>query len=98
METKKYKSGTFCIDIACPRHKDLESLEGEAYLEKKKVHCRECYAWQFLIWLDQHDYRVIMTLPEISAQKISARELSARLKGIDPVRVEDLTIDEILTL
>jgi hypothetical protein len=91
--TKKYKSGTFCIDIACPRHKELESLEGDAYLEKKKFHCRECFAWQFLIWLEQHDYRVIQTLPEISA-----KELSARLKGIDPVRVEDLTIDEILTL
>jgi hypothetical protein len=93
MTTKKYKSGTFCIDISCPRHKVLETLEGEAYLKKKKVHCRECYAWQFLIWLDKHNYRVIMPLSEISA-----KELSARLKGIDPVNVEDLTIDEILTL
>jgi hypothetical protein len=93
MTTKKYKSGTFCIDIACPRHKELESLEGDAYLEKKKSFCRDCYAWKFLIWLDKHEYRIVMTLPEISA-----KELSARLKGIDPVRVEDLTIDEILTL
>jgi len=30
--------------------------------------------------------------------EISAKELSARLKGIDPLCVEDLTIDEILTL
>jgi hypothetical protein len=93
MTTKKYKSGTFCKDIGCPHHKELESLEGEAYLEKKKNHCRECLAWQFFLWLNKHDYRIVMTLPEISA-----RELSARLKGIDPVRVEDLTIDEILTL
>jgi hypothetical protein len=93
MAAKKYKSGTFCIDIACPRHKDLESLEGEAYLEKKKVHCRECYAWQFLSWLDKHDYRIVLTQPEVSA-----KDLAAMLKGIDPVRVEDLTIDEILTL
>ena len=93
MATKKYKSGAFCIDIECPRHKDLESLEGEAYLEKKRVHCKECYAWQFLIWLEKHEYRIVLTMPEISA-----KELSARLKGIDPVRVEDLTIDEILTL
>jgi len=93
MATKKYKSGTFCIDIACPRHKKLESLEGDAYLKRKKVHCKNCYAWNFLIWLNKHDYRIIMTIPEISA-----KELSARLKGIDPSRVEDLTIDEILTL
>ena len=93
MGSKKYKSGTYCIDIACPRHKDLELLEGEAYLEKKKDHCRDCYAWRFLIWLEKHHYKVIMTQPEFST-----KELSARLKGINPEHVEDLTIDEILTL
>lgn len=93
MEPKRYTSGTFCIDIACPRHKELESLQGDAYLEKKRDLCRECYAWRFFIWLDRHDYKIIMTRP-----KISTKELSARLKGIDPNRVEDLTIDEILTL
>jgi hypothetical protein len=93
MATKKYKSGTFCIDIACPHHKVLEPLDKDAYLAKKKVHCHDCYAWQFLIWLEKHNYRVILPLSEISA-----KELSARLKGIDPLQVEDLTIDEILTL
>jgi hypothetical protein len=93
MPSRKYKSGTFCIDISCPRHRDLESLEDEAYLEKKKDHCKDCYAWQFLIWLDNHDYRILQTLPEISSKK-----LAAMIRGIDPVRVEDLSIDEILTL
>jgi hypothetical protein len=30
--------------------------------------------------------------------EISSKELAARIKGIDVVRVEDLTEDEILTL
>jgi len=93
MGSKRYISGTYCIDIACPRHKEIESLEGDAYRKKKEVSCRDCLAWQFFLWLDKHDYRVVLTKPEFSA-----KELSARLKGIDPVRVEDLTIDEILTL
>ena len=93
MTSKKYKAGTFCIDIACPRHKELESLEGEAYLERKKVHCRDCYAWQLLNWLEDHRYRIVQTYPEVSA-----KQLAAMIKGIDPVRVEDLTIDEILAL
>lgn len=93
MGTNKYRSGTYCTDIACPRHKELESFEAEAYLEKKKALCKDCLAWKFFLWLDKHDYRIILTRSEISA-----KELSARLKGIDPVRVEDLTIDEILTL
>jgi len=29
---------------------------------------------------------------------MSAKELAAHIKGIDPVRVEDLTLDEILCL
>jgi hypothetical protein len=93
MGTKKYASGTYCTDISCPRHKELESFTGDEYREKKSVFCKDCIAWQFFLWLDSHDYRIILTRPEISA-----KELSARLKGIDPVRVEDLTIDEILTL
>lgn len=90
---KKYKSGTFCMDIKCERHKPLEPMEGEAYLAKKKEHCKDCYAWMFLRWLDDKGYRVIYTLPEISA-----KELAARIRGLDPVKVEDLSIDEILTL
>lgn len=90
---EKYKSGTFCVDIQCPRHKDLESLEGESYLEKKRTHCQECTAWEFLLWLDDHGYKIVKTIDEMPA-----KELAARLKGIDPVRVQDLTIDEILCL
>ncbi len=93
MGTKRYASGTYCKDIACPRHKEIESLEGDAYRERKEIFCKDCLAWQFFLWLDRHDYRIVLTKHEISA-----KELSARLKGIDPVRVEDLTIDEILTL
>lgn len=91
--TKKYTSGTFCIDIQCPKHKDLESVEGDAYSEKKRIHCHNCNAWEFFLWLDKHGYRIIKTFDEISAKK-----LAARIKGIDPVTVEDLTIDEILCL
>ncbi|HEY9160722.1 MAG TPA: hypothetical protein VIS94_06520 [Desulfomonilia bacterium] len=91
--TKKYKSGTFCMDIQCPKHKELESLTGYAYREKKKIQCKDCNAWNFFLWLEKHDYRIISTLKEISA-----KELAARIKGIDPVRVQDLTIDEILCL
>ncbi|MDD3719490.1 MAG: hypothetical protein PHP28_12605 [Actinomycetota bacterium] len=91
--TEKYKSGTFCVDIQCPRHKDLESLEGDAYLEKKREHCKDCTAWEFFIWLDKRGYRIIKVLDQISA-----KELAARIKGIDPVTVKDLTIDEIMCL
>jgi len=90
--TDKYKSGTFCVDIQCPKHKDLESLEGNAYLEKKKTYCKECTAWEFFLWLDKHGYRIVKT------HEISAKELSARLKGIDPLTVENLTTDEILCI
>ncbi len=89
----KYKSGTFCVDIQCPKHKELEALEGDAYLEKKRIHCKECNAWKFFLWLEEHNYRIVSTLNEISA-----KELAARLKGIDPVTVEHLTIDEILCI
>jgi hypothetical protein len=90
---EKYKSGTFCVDIQCPKHKDLESLEGDAYLGNKRTHCKECTAWEFFLWLDKHGYRIVRTFDEISA-----KELAARIKGIDPVTVENLTIDEILCL
>ena len=91
--TEKYESGTFCVDIQCPKHRDLESLEGNAYQEKKRTHCKECNAWEFFLWLDKHGYSIVKTLKEISA-----KELAARLKGIDPVTVESLTVDEILCL
>jgi len=90
---KKYESGTFCRSIQCERHAPLETLTGEAYLEKKAVHCKDCYAWKFLNWTKDKGWRIIYTMPEISS-----KELAARIKGIDIVRVEDLTEDEILTL
>lgn len=90
---EKYQSGTFCIDIQCPRHKELEGLEGEDYFDKKRELCEDCAAWQFFVWLDDHGYRIIKTFDEIPA-----KDLAARLKGIDPVTVEDLTMDEILCL
>ena len=93
MQKKEYQSGTFCVDIGCAHHKALEPYSGEKYLEMKQELCRDCYAWMFFNWLHKHDYRIVKTMPEISA-----RELAARLKGIDPVKVEDLTEDEILSL
>ena len=93
MATKKYRSGTFCIDIACPHHKVLEPLDNEAYLARRRSTAEIVTHGSSIIWLEKHNYRVILPLSEISA-----KELSARLKGIDPLQVEDLTIDEILTL
>jgi hypothetical protein len=90
---REYKSGTFCKDIECPQHAALEGLEGNAYLEKKKVHCKDCYAWRFFMWLQDRKWRIVYTMPEISNKK-----LAAMIKGIDPVKVEDLTEDEILCL
>jgi hypothetical protein len=90
---EKYSPGTFCRDIRCPEHKALESLEGEAYLEKKKIHCQDCTAWRFFRWLEERNYRVIRT-----ADEVPAKELAARLKGIDPATVDHLTIEEILCL
>lgn len=91
--TERYKPGTFCQDIHCPRHKDLESVEGDAYLERKKDHCQDCTAWKFFLWLERGGFRIIKTFDEIPA-----KELAARLKGIDPVKVEHLSIEEILCL
>ncbi|MBN2159171.1 MAG: hypothetical protein JW807_07230 [Spirochaetes bacterium] len=90
---KRYESGTFCKSIQCERHAPLEGLKGEAYLQKKAVHCKDCYAWKFLNWMKDNGWRIVLTVPEISS-----KELAARIKGIDIVRVEDLTEDEILTL
>lgn len=90
---KKYQSGTFCKDVGCERHAPLEAYTGDEYLRRKADHCRECYAWMFLNWLKDRNWRIVMTAPEMSS-----KELVARIKGIDPVRVENLTEDEILCL
>ena len=90
---KEYISGTFCIDIKCPQHKAIEGLEGTAYIEKKKVHCKDCYAWLFFNWMKNNKWRIVLTQPELSN-----KQLAAMIKGIDPVRVEDLTEDEIMCL
>ncbi|NLA12242.1 MAG: hypothetical protein GX883_08970 [Firmicutes bacterium] len=90
---EKYSPGSFCREINCPEHEALESLEEEAYLEKKKNHCQDCTAWRFFLWLEQRNFRVIRTIDEVPA-----KELAARLKGIDPSTVEHLTIEEILCL
>ncbi len=93
MSGKEYRSGMFCIDIKCAHHGALEKLEGEEYLEAKKTLCTDCYAWKFFNWLHENKYRIVQTMPEMSN-----RELVARIRGIDPVRVEDLTEDEIICL
>ncbi|PKL39609.1 MAG: hypothetical protein CVV44_05150 [Spirochaetae bacterium HGW-Spirochaetae-1] len=93
MSRKDYQSGMFCIDINCAHHKALEGLKDNAYMDRKKELCGGCYAWKFFVWLQDHKYRMVQTLPEMPN-----RELVARIKGIDPVRVEDLTDDEILCL
>ena len=33
--SREYKSGTYCIEVKCPKHKELEGLTGDAYLKKK---------------------------------------------------------------
>ena len=43
-------------------------------------------------WLEEHDFRVIRTFDEIPPRSWP------RLKGIDPVKVEHLSIEEILCL
>jgi hypothetical protein len=91
--SKEYISGTFCIDIKCPKHKALKGLEGKAYIEKKQAHCKDCYAWLFFTWTKNKNFRIVQTLPEMSN-----KQLAAYIKGIDPVRVEDLTEYEILCL
>jgi len=92
--SKRYQSGTFCKDIKCEQHKALEGFEGDEYLKQKAVHCKDCYAWKFLGWLHDRQWRIVLTtIPEMSS-----RELAARIKGIDIVRVKDLTDDEILCL
>lgn len=91
--SKEYKSGTFCIDIKCPKHKALEGLDGNAYIEKKQEHCKECHAWQFINWAKDNKFRIVHTWPQVSN-----KQLAAMIKGIDPVRVEDLTEEEIMCL
>lgn len=93
MKERKYVSGQFCIDIKCSHHTALDGLKGDAYMKKKAVNCVDCAAWKFYLWLKDHRYRIVMTPSEMSA-----KELAAHIKGIDPVKVEDLTLDEILCL
>jgi hypothetical protein len=93
MPEKPYVSGTFCRDIGCAHHAALENLTGDEYIQKKTVYCKNCFAWQFYNWLKENNWRVVKTSPEMSA-----KELAAHIKGIDPVKVEDLTMDEILCL
>jgi hypothetical protein len=91
--SREYKSGTYCIEVKCPKHKELEGLTGDAYLKKKKVHCKKCLAWQFFSWAKDNQWRIVHTWPEVSN-----KQLAAMIKGIDPVRVEDLTEEEIMCL
>ncbi len=93
MATREYKSGTFCSDINCQRHGDLDGLGDNAYLARKSEICKDCYAWKLFNWLKDRHWKIVLTVEEISAI-----ELAARIKGIDPVRVKDLTMDEILCL
>ena len=93
MPDKPYISGTFCREINCAHHTALENLVGKEYIEKKTIYCKDCYAWQFYNWLKDNNWRVIKTVPEMSA-----KELAAHIKGIDPAKVEDFTTDEILCL
>jgi len=90
---KEYQIGTFCKDIKCRKHKALEGLSGNAYLRKKNVHCADCEAWKFFNWLKEKKFRIVHSLPQMSS-----KELAARLRGLDIVRVEDLTEDEIMCL
>ena len=90
---KEYQIGTFCKDIKCRKHKALEGLSGNAYLRKKNVHCADCEAWKFFNWVKDKKFRIVHSLPQMSS-----KELAARLRGLDIVRVEDLTEDEIMCL
>jgi hypothetical protein len=90
---KEYKIGSFCKDIKCPKHKALEGLSGNTYLRKKHVHCKDCEAWKFFNWSKEKTFRIVHSLPQMSN-----KELAARLRGLDVVRVEDLTEDEIMCL
>jgi hypothetical protein len=49
--------------------------------------------WCIFIWTKDQKWRIVQTQPEISN-----KQLAAMIKGIDPVRVEDLTEDEIMCL
>lgn len=89
----RYQSGAFCVDTGCERHKALEAYTGEEYLARKAEHCKDCSAWKFFIWLKDRNWRIVLAAPQMSS-----KELVARIKGMDPVRVEDLTEDEILCL
>lgn len=93
MEKKEYVSGTFCTSIECERHKNLEGLKGKEYLEKKELLCIDCFAWKLFAWLGDKQYRIVKT-----ESQMSALEMAARIKGIDPIHVKDLTEDEILCL
>ena len=90
---REYESGTFCRDIGCERHARLDGVGRDGYLDRKEQICGDCYAWRLFRWLGARGWRIVLTEPEISAH-----ELAARIKGIDPVRVGDLTEDEILCL
>ncbi len=90
---RHYRSGTYCHDIGCERHFQLEQFSGDEYLRRKSALCRDCRAWLFLVWL--HDRRWSITLPP---PEVPSKELAARIKGIDPSLVEDLTEDDILCL
>ena len=93
MKEKEYVSGQFCIDVKCPNHEALEGFDGDDYLAKKAIHCKECFAWIFFNWMKEHNWKIVKTIPEMSA-----REIAARIKGIDPDRVEDITVEEIMCI
>jgi len=63
---KEYVSGTFCIDIKCPQHSALEGLTGSDYMQKKNLHCKDCFAWRFFIWTKNNKWRIVQAQQDIS--------------------------------
>lgn len=90
--SQEYRSGTFCIDIQCAKHKILDGLDGIAYVEKKREHCKDCCAWIFFNWLKDNKWHIVHNA------ELSTKQLAAMIKGIDPRQVDDLTEEEILCL
>jgi len=88
-----YKSGSYCKDIQCIRHIQLEKYQGGEYLKMKSEKCASCHAWLFLNWLGRHNWNIT-----VSSKDESSKALAARLKGIDPSMVSDLSEEDILCL
>ncbi len=83
-----YRSGTYCSDVCCGHHEKLEAFRGHVYELMKTNFCKNCSAWNFYQWLEQHHYLIVKknSTPEDSVGVMEAIPINSNpLRDLDEI-------------